>query len=98
MDFLDRLRARPESYRRRVAVLTAFAITAVIFLVWVSTLLLGLDSSTQVVQQPQEGPSALSRVQAELTNLFLGVQERIDEIEGVFGPLEYDASEEAEGL
>ena len=44
-NYLEQLRKKPISYRRRVAVLLAAAVTALILLVWLTTLNFGSEDS-----------------------------------------------------
>jgi hypothetical protein len=44
LNFLDKLRRKPEMARRRILVGTTFGITGFIFLVWVTTTFYGLET------------------------------------------------------
>ncbi|HEX9609035.1 MAG TPA: hypothetical protein VGA06_02395 [Candidatus Paceibacterota bacterium] len=58
LDFLDRLREKPEAYRMRIAVVAAAVITACIVGVWFLTFDLG--NAEQKVKSNENNPSPLA--------------------------------------
>lgn len=64
LDFIERLRAKPEHVRRRIAVTSATAITGVITLGWFAALVAG---NTIMLDQPVEGTPTLAGSAQEMT-------------------------------
>lgn len=64
LDFIERLRAKPEHVRRRIAVSTATAVTGVVTLGWLAALVAG---NTVMLEQPAEGTPTLAGSAEEMT-------------------------------
>lgn len=75
-DFIHKLRQKPESKRRQIALGTSAAVTGVIFAVWVTVLTQGgvIDSSTQVDNQQTASP--VTALGNNATAAFSSFQER----------------------
>jgi len=94
LDFLDRLREKPEGYRARVAVLVAGVVTAVIALMWLFTLNFSGDTNATISKEPSS-PSPFATLQDGLAGLF---EEGVQQFEGIQNafrepPMEGDQSE-----
>lgn len=92
-DYLDRLRARPELYRLRVAIVTAGVITTVIFLVWATTLSVRLFGIEETTSATREEPSPLATFQEQLGAATEGLINQFESLRESFGSIEYELSD-----
>lgn len=61
LDYLDKVREKPESHRRRVAFGSAVLITGLILLVWLTTLPAKFDTETVASQERNSPISTLGK-------------------------------------
>ena len=97
-DYLDRLRAQPEWYRLRVAIVTAGVITVIIFLVWATTLSVRLFGTRETASEIKEEPSPLETFQAQLGAAAEGLTSQFDSLRESFGSIEYELSDSPQSL
>lgn len=98
-DYLDHLRAQPEWYRLRIAIVTAGVITVIIFLVWATTLsvrLFGAEEATPAAIK--EEPSPLATFQEQLGAATEGLINQFESLRESFGSVEYELSDSPGGL
>ncbi len=94
-DFIERLRAKPEHVRRRIAFGTTFGITGLITLVWVSAVVvsgnlalavpeLPGDTGT-IAQAPTTDPNAALGAGAGIANVFDQTKTSLTQLLGAVG-------------
>ena len=92
-DYLDHLRAQPEWYRLRVAVVTAGVITVIIFLVWATTLSVRLFGAEETAPAIKEEPSPIATFQEQLGAATEGLISQFESLRESFGSIEYELSD-----
>jgi hypothetical protein len=96
MDWLDKLREKPESIRFQIAIAVAAAVTVLIVFVWLSlpstdSFLKGPEEE-QAPEETSEGP--LAGFREEFSRILSEGGARIKNITDVFGTFEYQAEPE----
>ncbi len=91
-DWLDKLREKPESMRFKVAILAAFAVTFVIFLIWLSILTLRFEGSIgKDGETASETISPLSVFRKNISQVFKNGIDDIKNIKDNLESIDYEA-------
>lgn len=96
-DFLERLREKPEGARRRIVFAGAFGVTAVISLVWLSTLGARLDRASDEPGRRaavEESASSFSFLREQTAAVFSVFQDTRESIEGIADQFDFDTERE----
>ena len=81
---LDQLRQKPEAYRKRVAFVTAFSITAIIFIGWIVSPVSGVDVRSVESghnRSEVETDSPVSMILERVATGWAGLTERLADLE-----------------
>ncbi len=81
--YIDRLRQKPESYRRRFAFVSAAVITGAIFIIWLTTLPFTIGNMQREAEENARKTKEVSPVEAVKENLgtaFVGVKDQFEDL------------------
>lgn len=78
--FIERLREKPEAYRRRFALISTSLVTAVIGIVWLTTISFGIGSGAPAVATSEDAtaPSPLSAAESGLGSAYQGLKDQFN--------------------
>lgn len=93
LDFLDRLREKPEGYRLRVTLLVSVGITAVIFVAWIFSFIGSAPVPERDVRVVEE-TSPFNSIQEGFSDLVKESAEQFQKLQEGFGTLEFQMSPE----
>ena len=97
-DYLDELRAKPESHRLRIAISSAAVITGVIFFVWITTLAVRFSTSGEVTGAPERNSSPFKTLQEQLGAVTESAYSQFEQIRESLGSIEYKIDESSQKL
>jgi len=87
LNTIERLREKPEAYRKRIAFIVATSIAGVIFLIWLSVLGVRLGSDKKAVKE-EEKAGLFAEVKQGFSGIFETGKEHFDntksELEDIF--------------
>lgn len=70
-DKIDKLRKKPESYKKKVVFMISIFITGIIFLIWISTLGVRFNNiENEISKQKEESKSMSAEVKESFSNLL----------------------------
>lgn len=94
-NFIQKLRARSETYRKTVAVVTSFVVTLAIAAIWVSINFPGLTSSQAVLAKKSETSGQVTDVKSNLAQTFSAFKNQWSSISDYLSSdTEYDSKAE----
>lgn len=93
LDFIDRLREKSESYRLRVALITASALTSILFIAWIFSF---IGSSPEIVKEarPQAEPSIFSTLRGGFNDVLRDSSKQLQQLKEDFGTIEIHVAPE----
>jgi amino acid permease len=81
---IEKLRKKPEAARNRIAILTAAAITVIIFLVWLSVLGVRVDNTEENTANAGDSASPISILGDNIADIIENVKSQINALkEGI---------------
>jgi hypothetical protein len=78
--FIEKLQRKPEAARKRIAILTAAAITGIIFAVWLSVLMVRVDGAEETASTAEDGASPISILRDNVADFFVGAKSQFSEL------------------
>lgn len=77
ISYIEKLRTKPESDRKKIAISTAFAVTGIIFIIWAFTIVSSIShrASTEVVTDVSDSASVYGELKASWNTLVDNVSD-----------------------
>jgi len=96
LDYLDKLRDKPEAHRLRIALTTAAVITGVIFFVWLTTLPVRFSEPEHTAGMQEKDVSPFATLLEQLETATKSAYQQFEQLRENLGSIEYKADEDSE--